>query len=288
MREPAELMPMSFPRPGRALKAILATVTAISIAGAILCNWVPGGSRGLAIFAWFMCSPEHVFTHPWTLLTSGLLTAPNQLSHLIYTLIGLFFLTPELERRWGGWGLVRFFILAVVLGNVTALAVDRVPVQAAIFHPGAMFGGEAAIAAAAIAWSRHNADKQVRLFFVLPVSGRHLFWVTIGFCVFGLVYHQSVPEGAFAPFGGVLAGILLSGSPSPARAAWLRIKLAYLRSRGATVSIDLEGGASRRPTSASGLAKKRSAAAPSLRVLSGGLEDELKSRKPPKDKRHLN
>ena len=148
-----------------------------------------------------------------------------------------------------------------------------------------MFGAGSAIAATAIAWSRMNANQQVRLMFFLPVSGRMLMYFTLGYCVLGLVFASVTPEGAMAPFGGVAVGFLLSspsGQPSSLRTMWLKLRLAMLRRKGAAVSVEdiLEPPSRPRPTKRKG--------GPPLRVVPGGLEDELKNRKPPKDKRYLN
>ena len=122
----------------------------------------------------------------------------------------------------------------------------------------------------------------MRLFFVLPVSGRALQWVTVGFCVLGVLFHEGVPEGVVAPFGGLFAGWAFGGSPSPARSAWLKARLALLRRRGAGLRAEdiVAGSRAPRPPRAGG---------PQLRVLRGGGEDDdLGKRKPPKDKRFLN
>lgn len=279
-------MTMAFPRPGRTLKAVMGALAVISVAGAIIHNWLPGGPSGAAILAWLECDLSKLVTRPWTLVTSGLVTNPQVLSHVLFSLLGLYFLGTDLEKRWGGARLVRFLVASVVAGNLVALLADLLPVSHQIFHRGAfvpLFGPGAALAATAIAWSKENTARQVRLFFFLPVSGRVLFWVTIGFCVLGLAYYQDVPEGAFAPFGGVAAGMALAGSPSPVRALYLRIKLAFLRRRGATLTVESITGSAERPR-----ATKRSGKGPPLRVVMGGLEDDLKNRKPPKDKRFLN
>jgi hypothetical protein len=121
----------------------------------------------------------------------------------------------------------------------------------------------------------------VNLFFFLPVSGRALFWVTILFCVLDLIYPVAPPEGVVAAFGGVLAGLVFGGSPSLARTLYLRAKLSLLRRRASHLRVEdvLSPRAStRRPRGG----------APPLRVVQGGLEDVLKKRNPPKDKRYLN
>jgi len=273
-----------FPRPGKALRAVLAVVAIVSIAMAVIVNWAPGGETGVALFEKLTFSPKAVLAgQVWRPFTATLLTSPRGFGHVVFTLIGLYFLSTDLEKRWGAWPYLRFLGLSALFGWLFALLGDLVPVATPILHREMLFGASAAITATAIAWSRENAELRVRLFFFLPVSGRQLFWVTIGFCILNVVYFQDVAEGAIAPFGGIVAGLLFSGQPSLARRAWLKLRLAMLRRRAGGLSAEDmlgdEGGAP---------ARKRRPGAPPLRVVIGGLDEDLKKRKVPKDKRHLN
>ena len=121
---------------------------------------------------------------------------------------------------------------------------------------------------------------QIRLFFFLPVSGKAMLWLTLGFACLGLVYPAGMPEGIAAAFGGIVAGLLFSGSPSAVRSLYLRFRLRNLE-RQANAAMKRPGD---RPSGAG----RRGAGAPPLRIVYGGLEEELKKRKPPKDKRYLN
>jgi membrane associated rhomboid family serine protease len=271
----------AFPKPGRALKLVLVVILVLGLLNAFLANWVPQVSE---VFNTLTCELERVqHWQLWRLLTSGLLTSPTSYGHLVFTLVGLYFLAPDLERRWGAARFLLFLAYAIIAGNLAVLLVDVItPLSAQPrFHPPAVFGAAAAIAAIAVAWARDNADLTVRLFFVLPVRGKWLFWVTIGFCVLDLIYPTALPEGVVAPFGGVVIGLLFAGSPSLARSVFLRLKLAVLRRRAHSLSVKdvLTPQPSRRA---------RSGGAPPLRVVPGGLEDVLKKRTPPKDKRYLN
>jgi membrane associated rhomboid family serine protease len=284
MREPGEVVSAQFPRPGRALKAVLAAVAIFAIVGAIVVNWAPGGRTGADLFrvlAFEPSRPERV----WTWITSGVLTDPKGFSHALWSLLGLYFLTTDLEKRWGGPRLLRFLAASVVLGNLMVFLIDRfMPLGNAIFHPPLAFGPMAAITATAMAWSKENATRQIRLFFFLPISGKTLYWITIGFAVLALIFLQGSPEGGAAPFGGIIAGLLFGGTPSLARKAWLRVKLAILRRKGATLSVESITGEPERPRPS----KRSTKGGPPLRVVQGGLDDDLKNRKPPKDKRYLN
>jgi len=272
-------MGMAFPRPGKVLRGILWTVGGLGLFWA-LAHWVPGGDR---LFAALAFSPALVMHGEiWRLFTAGLLSppyGPGALSHLLFVLIGLYFLTPDLERRWGGTRLVVFLATCLVSGFVLALAFDRSPIPGALFHPEYLYGMGAAITGTAVAWSRENAALEVRLFFVLPVKGRQFLWLTIGWCVLSVVFSDASTEGVVAPFGGILSGLLFGGSPSPIRAAYLHWKLASLRKQ--------TGGLSAQAMLQPGGIKRRSGGPP-LRVVQGGLEEDSPKREPPRDKRYLN
>jgi membrane associated rhomboid family serine protease len=257
---------------------MMAVIGVAGILTALVGGWSQGG---LPIFPWLAFQPGHPLPFVWQWLTSGLLTSPESLSHLIFALAGLYFLGATIEKRWGSWRFVRFVAISVVLGNLVTLGVDRLmPAGApARFHPDFVFGPAAAITAIAIAWSREYADSTVQLMFVMPIRGITLFWITIGFCVLDLIYPSGTPEGVVAPFGGLVAGLLFGGSPSLFRSVWLRIRLALLRrqARGAHKGDVVSLKSQRRRTTN-----------PPLRVVSGGLEEVLRKRTPPKDKRYLN
>src|ERR1700722_4406051 len=272
-------MSFAFPKPRRALWIVLIALASFGLFTAFLGTWVPGGKL---VFNLLGYEPERTLTQPWRLLTSGLLTSPEHWSHLLFSLAGLYFLGAPLEARWGSWRFARFLGLAVLVGNLTVLALGLVVPEGVQgrFHPGFVFGPTAVITAIAVAWSREYAQSTVNLFFVVPVRGKVLFWVTIGFCVLDLIYPEAIPEGVVAPFGGVIAGLLWGGSPSLARTTWLHLRLAFLRRRSSNIRMEdvLSSKPKRRPR----------AGTPPLRVVPGGLQEVLKKRTPPKDKRYLN
>jgi membrane associated rhomboid family serine protease len=271
---------LGLPKPGRALKGVLLAILVLGVYSAFVGAWLP---RAYDVFDALACDLEKLrHGQVWRIVTSGLLTSPDHYGHLVFTLLGLYFLAPDLERRWGAGRFLRFLAYAIVAGNLAVLFVDELAPAGAQprFHPELVYGASAAIAAVAVAWSRDNADMTVQMFFVVPMRGRWLFWITVGFCVLDLIYPTALPEGIVAPLGGVAAGIVFGGSPSPVRSLYLRLKLAVLRRRSHTLSATdvLAPKGTRRPR----------AGAPPLRVVPGGLEDALRRRNPPKDKRYLN
>jgi membrane associated rhomboid family serine protease len=272
-------------------------VAVSAILGAVVYNWAPGGTPGRVLLGGVNFQPHPVgalLWKPWTFVTSGILSWPEGISHALFSLFGLYILGVDLEKRWGGARFLRFLAISVVLGNVAVLLVDLLPIARdvasapkahLIFHPPFALGPAAAITACAIAWSSENANRQVRLFFVLPVSGRALYWVTIAFAVLSPLFLNGAPEGVAAPFGGILAGFLFGATLSPVRSLWLRMRLSSRRRSGTALPVESITGTPER-----GRAAKRSTkgAGPPLRVVQGGLDEDLKNRKPPKDKRFLN
>ncbi len=278
---------MALPKPGKALRATLVVLAAVSVVSAVVVHWIPGGQQGAELFTLlkFDSGLRAIHTQPWRLITSGLLTSPEGISHTLFTLLGLYFLGTDLERRWGGARLIRLLAISVMVGNLLTWALAQLLPSVPLFAGQALFGPEAALVATAIAWGRENPTAQIRLFFFLPLTGKRFIWVTLGFCVLGLVYTQSQPEGVVAPFGGALVGYLLSGSPSVLRKLYLQVKLAILRKKGPVLTVEslLDDDKSSRPKTPS-----KGGKTPSLRVVYGGLEDDPEAKKGPKDKRWLN
>lgn len=280
MREPGDVaLAAAFPKPGRTLKVVLVLLAVSALLSGVLANW--GGDFGKTAVHALVFEPRRPEA-AWAFLTSALVM--TGFSHALWSILGLYFFAPDLEKAWGGARLLRFFAASVIVGNLLVLLVDRIaPASMALFHPMAAFGPTAMVGAVTMAWAKENSHRQIRFMFFLPMSGKMLYWVTIGIAALMIVFHEILPEGVMAPFGGIAIGILLTGSPSPLRKLWLKFRLSVLRRRGAALTVDDVLAGSDRPRPA-----KRRAGGPPLRVVPGGLDDDLKNRKPPKDKRFLN
>ncbi len=240
------------PSLGPGTRGLLAAVGLLGIVGAV-------SARGSgSVFAALACVHEGVLRgEAWRLFTASLLTAP-QLTHLLFTLLVLYMFAPTVEGRWG----TRRFVTFLALVSAGSFGIETV---ASALVPGfgsAMnYGPGLIVAGLTAAWGRENPRAEIRLFFVLPVRGSSMVWVTIAFAVLGLVYPGDVPEGSLGILAAALLGVGLAGSPSPLRIAWLRIRLVWL---------DLLGKRVRLTDSPRGSAKGRA----SLRAISGGRETD--------------
>jgi membrane associated rhomboid family serine protease len=274
----------ALPRPGKALWGVLITVATLAILAALSEKTV-----GVLLFRWLSCNVNDVMHgQVWRLVTSGVLTPPGDIVALLFQLLALYLFGTTVERRWGERRLLQFLVIAVVAGNLFAMLVGWIAGLAGatglLLRPRDMFGPDAMVTALLVAWARENPEGVVRLYFVIPVKAKYFVWFTVGTCVFLLVRGQPTTESVAALFGGVLVGLALAGSPSFARRQWLKLRLALLKRKSSALEAQelLESVTKRAPR------RPRPPGAPPLRVLPGGLEDVLRKRKPPKDKRYLN
>jgi len=158
----------------------------------------------------------------WRLVTWALLQL-DALS-LIFGCLALYFFGPDLLRQWGTRRFfLNFFGGAAVVGAVTCLIGRYVwPPVAAIPHLGLWPMNEAMI----IAWAALFRDRQILLYFALPVSGRNLIALTVAITV---VMAALYGFPLFVPhFVAELAALLYMGV-IPGRSALARGRLAWFQ-----------------------------------------------------------
>jgi membrane associated rhomboid family serine protease len=214
---------MAFPKPGRALTGVMLALLALWVMFAVALRW---GDADPRLFELFLGNtPKIAAGEVWRLFSAPLVHSPNDPWHVVGVLLGLYFLTPSLEQRWGARRLITFLWLSALIGYLCQFLIEWVAPEdvAAKLSGEYWFGAVPMIEAVAVAWALNFKGQQVRLFFVLPVSATQLLWFVVGFSVLRLIAASGTAEGLVSPFGGMLAGWLLgSGTPSPARRLILR------------------------------------------------------------------
>lgn len=208
---------------------------------AIAINWVGGGRGGLGATLYEALVLDvarlgrgevwRLVTAPWLHLVSG----PGAVSHLLTTLLLLYFFGTPLQSAWGDRRFL-WVIGAAALGGellqVGAMWLLPASVAQGLGQP-VLLGGHAAALACLVAWGMSHRDATVYLFFALPVRGVVVAGAAVAFSLLNLIAAGAAPEGMLAPFGGMLVGYLLGGStPSPLRKAFLRRKLRKLEAAG--------------------------------------------------------
>jgi membrane associated rhomboid family serine protease len=263
MNAPASL---GLPKPGPALTFTLLLVGTMSLVQALLVNFAHT-TEPFMLLVGDTAAIRH--GQIWRLLTAAVLSNPASISDALFTLMGLYFMTPELERRWGGKRLLIFMAASAIAGAVTTTLLDLVPVNIGMLHTREFFGAYAVIAALSCAFALEVPNAVIRLFFFVPVKSAWLAWITLAFAVLAIVYQSAVPAGPFAPIAGWALAMLFAGTPSRVRRVVLRWKMQRLQT---------------------GVRKSRSKSGPDLHVVYGGLANELdlKSQAKKTDKRTLN
>lgn len=219
----------SFPVPGRALKAILAVLFAIWLVFA-LGGWTGAGGPTFALLA----GNQQAISdgQVWRLVTAMLLHVPSgSVGHILWTLVGLYFLGSSLEQSWGSSRFLRFAIAAGVLSYTSQYLISLAlpePIVARMVPP-LFFGAIPIVHAIAIAWACSFKGRTVQLAFVLPISSTTLILIVVGLGLLSLIAQEVPPSGHIANFAGMGFGWLLGGgTPSPLRRILLKYRLSHL------------------------------------------------------------
>ncbi len=246
------------PRPGIALKSVMIGLVALWAIFAIGLNWAGLDPK---LFYLFCGNTEQILAGQiWRLFTAPVMhAAQGNISHVLWTVLGLYFLAPTLEQKWGPERMLRFlFFSGVIAYALQALFLLAVPTSLAakLANPH-WFGAFPVVEAVAIAWALTFKGQTVKLFFILPVTSRGLILIVVGGSVLYVIAGARPPAGLVSPFGGMIAGWLLGGStPSPLRRAYLSLRLAQIE----------------RETTKASQARRKRVEGSGLRVIEGGKD----------------
>lgn len=209
---------LAFPRPKKVVFSSMVLVFGLWVAFAVALHWASVDPKW---FTWLVGTDAILTGEAWRLVTAWLVHQPvgnGAASHMLGTVLGLYFLGQSLEERWGP---KRFAVFLLLSGTVSAALQVGLGALIAPLHSSPFFGGMGVVDAVAIAWALSNRGATVRLFFVLPVSATILVLFIVGLNVLYLVAGEQRHEGMVTPFGGMLMGYLLS-DVSPVRRWFLK------------------------------------------------------------------
>jgi len=218
----------SFPKPGRALWGVMITLFGLWLAFAVALTWVGVPEDVFFLF----CGNTQRILHGevWRLFTAPLMHPPSVWA-LLFVVIGFYFLTPTLEREWGGARLLRFLIVSSVVAYLFQMGFELVLPRSigARLVPEYWYSATPALEAIAIAWALTFRGQTVRLMFLLPVTSTTLIVFVVAVSLLYVVTGERTMSGLISPFGGMLCGWVLGGStPSPLRRAWLKLRMKRL------------------------------------------------------------
>jgi membrane associated rhomboid family serine protease len=158
-------------------------------------------SAGPAVRDALVLNPAKLLTQPWGVITYAF--THTAFLHFLFNMLGLFFLGPPLEDRWGGRAFLRFYMIAALGGAVFSL-----------FAPNPVLGASAAINGLLLAWALIWPDAQIYLFGVIPVKVKWLALAAILLSLFNAA-GSGAGDGVahFAHLGGLVAAFLYLKSP---------------------------------------------------------------------------
>ncbi len=171
------------------------TILTLAIISFFLQYIIPGYTSYLALY------PADILSRPWILITHMFLHA-NAI-HLLFNMMFLFFIGPELERRIGGKRfLAVFFLSGIVAGigySIYTSFVNNDPFASAVGASGALMGIFACLAVLA-------PHIQVYIYFI-PMK---ITYALIFFALFDLIFFSSGDAIAHsAHLSGVVAGLVI-------------------------------------------------------------------------------
>ncbi len=237
-------------RPGPMLTAIMIANVAFYVLELVLMR------MGVPIERWLFLRPADVFENGavWQLLSYPLLHAPQDVMHLVFNLITLYFFAAPLERYWGprrfliGYGVFALsgglFTLLVALLSVTPVLSWLLPQ----FWTGAHVGASGAAVGYLIAFGLEFAEQEMNFFVLGRMKVKTFVLVMVAIEV--LVALSFSQTSSTSHFGGMLGALIfVKGLWRPGR--WLDI---FRRGR---------------------LERRKREIERELRVIDGGKKDDL-------------
>jgi membrane associated rhomboid family serine protease len=151
-----------------------------------------GGVTGALAFV-----PALALTQPWTMITYMFLH--GGLMHLLFNMLGLFFLGPRVELRLGS---ERFFVLYMVSGIAGAL------LSFALARHAAIVGASGAVMGVMFAYARFWPRDKFLFWYVIPIEAR---WLVAGYAAWSVFSGYRGSQGGVADFahlGGFVGAFL--------------------------------------------------------------------------------
>ena len=221
----APQMRMVFPQ----LTPIVKQLLIINIVAFLVSVIIP--PLGRLIYGWFQLDPTSPFRalQVWRLVTYQFLHDPHSISHIVFNMLGLYFLGPTLERHWSSKKFLIFYLSCGVAGGLFYLllvAVGFLPALSMVGASGAILG---MLAACAILFPQF-----VVFIFLFPVPIRVAAVAFTAFYLVTLITKGANAGGDAAHLAGMAAGAIYVFSQSWRAKLRLRIQSSRLQKKIAT------------------------------------------------------
>jgi membrane associated rhomboid family serine protease len=183
------------------VRALLISIAAVYALELVLLYWLDRADW----VAWLWLRPRDVVERGWAwqLVSYMWLHDPESPFHALLNAFGLYMFGGFLERRWGAWAFLRFYVIAGAVAGLVVLGVGW------FYYPaGPTIGCSGAVLALATAFGLLYADAPIFLFGVLPMRARTMLLMILGFVLLDWVMRRPGISVA-GHLGGMAAGFLL-------------------------------------------------------------------------------
>lgn len=121
--------------------------------------------------------------------------------HILFNLFALWMFGRELESIWGQREFLKFYFLCGIGAGILTVLLSWNSSIPTIGASGAIFG-------VLLAYGLTFPDRQVYLYFFIPIRAKYLVWIFAGIELFSSFSYTSDGIGHFAHLGGMLFGFL--------------------------------------------------------------------------------
>ena len=145
--------------------------------------------RSLSVSVWTL-------THPlfwWQFLTYGFIHDPNDVAHILFNMLTLWFFGRPVEQRYGAKEFLRVYLMLLVFGSLVWAAAGSLTGENAT-----LIGASGAVIGIVILFVLNYPREQVLLFFVLPMPAWALGVLYVAYDVWGAMSRESTSHVAYA------------------------------------------------------------------------------------------
>ncbi|WP_169974429.1 rhomboid family intramembrane serine protease [Tautonia rosea] len=173
--------------------SVVKTLILINVA-VFLLGWLGGPPLRIFLDETFAARSESIVQHfqVWRLLTYAFLHDPSNLFHILWNMIFLWFVGRELEEIYGHRDFLTMYLTAAIIAGLCWSILDLSQGGQA-----RMVGASGAVAAALFIYVLYYPNREILLFFVLPVPMWMFAIIFFGRDLLGLI--QSLQGSTTAP-----------------------------------------------------------------------------------------
>ncbi|KOY86782.1 hypothetical protein AD998_12085 [bacterium 336/3] len=160
------------------------------------------------IMDWIMLSsnPIKFITRPWTLVTYGFAHSLNDIFHILFNMLNLYFMGRLVQDFVGSRRVLSIYLLGVVVGGLFFMGIYNFVPSLLIYKGAPLVGASGGVYALIVAAATLAPNMIVSIFGIFPVRLKYIAWFFVLLSFLELANRN--PGGNAAHLGGALLGYL--------------------------------------------------------------------------------